>query len=397
MTKNFTLIALCATFVLFLLALGNIVEQVDSSEVVVIQYPNGTLKTVTEAGPTFQWFGTATHYPLRSQFSFSAKDDQGHDKDESILIRFNDGGHASVSGVVSWEMPTDIEKLIKVHRKFGSPKAIEQQLVRTSIESAAFSTGPLMSSTESAAEKRNDLQQFIQDQAKNGPYRTHTVSVKVIDPLSGQEKTVNAAEILLENGKPVRENSSNVAEFGINLLPITLNHIAYEATIEQQIKKRQEAIQSVQQSQANAQKAEQDAITAEKNGQAKAAEAKWAQETIKAQKVTEAQQQLEVMTLAAKEAELYKNKQILIGQGDAERKRLEMQANGALDQKLAAYVEIQKAYAQAISDYKGNWVPQVVTGGNGQSVAGSGANQLIDLLGVKAAKDLAIDLSIEKK
>ncbi len=60
---------------------------------------------------------------------------------------------------------------------------------------------------------------------------------------------------------------------------------------------------------------------------------------------------------------------------------------------MAAYVEIQKAYAQALADYKGAWVPQIVTGGS-NGAAGTGAQQMIDMLSVKTAKDLAIDMTI---
>ena len=69
-----------------------------------------------------------------------------------------------------------------------------------------------------------------------------------------------------------------------------------------------------------------------------------------------------------------------------------MNADGALDKKLDAYVEIQKAYASAIENYKGNWMPSSVSGG--AAVAGSGAQQMIDLLSVKAAKDLGLDMGI---
>ena len=59
------------------------------------------------------------------------------------------------------------------------------------------------------------------------------------------------------------------------------------------------------------------------------------------------------------------------------------------------YVSIQKAYAEAIGAYKGAWVPQICTSGGAGSAAGSGAQQMIDLLSVKAAKDLGINMSIE--
>lgn len=368
---------------------SNLVEMLDSTEVMVIQYPNGTLIAATEPGWYTQWLGRVQKYPLRKQFSFAEADN------ESLRVRFNDGGHANVSGVISWEMPTDSEHLIMIHRKFGNPHAVEQQIVRPTLESAAYTSGPLMSSTESAAEKRNLLLQYMQDQAKNGTYQTRMVSLRVPDPLTGIEKTVNSAEIVMEGGKPAREQESAAKVFGINLLPMTINQIKYDSSIEQQITNRQIAIQGVQIAQANALKAEQDAITTEKTGQAKAAEAKWAQETIKAQKVTEAQQKLEVAQLEAQAAEQYKRKMILEGQGEAEKKQLVMNADGALDQKLAAYVEIQQAYAAAIQNYKGDWVPHIVTGAAGSAAAGSGAQQMIDLLSIKAARDLGIDMSIQ--
>jgi hypothetical protein len=354
----------------------------ESTEVVVVQYPWGELKTHVEPGIYPRFFGTVGKYPLSSQFSFSAEPDQGAEKDESLRLRFNDGGHATVSGVIRWEMPTDSQHLTALHRKFGSSKAIEQQLT----------TGPLMSSTESSAEKRNLLLQYMQDQAKNGTYMTRTVAIKVIDPISGVEKTVNAAEIVTENGKPLREQSSAITDFGIKLLPISINQVQYDPEIEKQIQNRQKAIQDVQIAQANALKAEQEAITAAKQGEAMAAKAKWEQEVIKAQKVTEAQQKLEVAQLEAQAAEQYKRKQILEGEGEAQKKQLIMNADGALDKKLEAYVDIQKAYASAIENYKGNWVPYYVSGGAAQ--AGSGAQQMIDLLSIKAAKDLGLDMAI---
>lgn len=383
-----------AVGVLFIgiLSLSSLVETLDSTEEMVIQYPTGTLVAVTEPGWTMQWFGTVTKYKLRDQYQFDPADTTG----DPLRLRFNDGGHANVSGVVSWEMPTDHENLITIHRKFGSQKAVESAVIRPTLESAAYTSGPLMSSTESAAEKRNMLLQYMQDQAKNGPYQTRTVAIKIPDPITGIEKTVNAAEIVVENGKPVRETGSTVGQFGINLLPMTINEIKYDDAIEQQIRQRQISIQGVQIAQANALKAEQDAITAAKTGEANAATEKWKQEAVKAQQVTLAQQELEVAQLKAKKAEQLKQEQILLGQGIAERKKLEMSANGALDAKLEAYVQIQKAYADAIATYKGAWVPAYVSG-NGNSTAGSGAAQLIDMLSAKTAKELAIDLTVQKQ
>jgi hypothetical protein len=146
----------------------------------------------------------------------------------------------------------------------------------------------------------------------------------------------------------------------------------------------------VQTAVAEAKKAEQAAITAEKNGQAEAAKAKWEQEVIKAKEVTAAQQRLQVAQLDAQAAEQQKRRDILEGEGEATKRQLIMNADGALDKKLAAYVEVQKSYAGAIASYQGNWVPTVVTG-SGQG-ANNGALTLLDMIGAKAAMDLGVDL-----
>ena len=84
----------------------------------------------------------------------------------------------------------------------------------------------------------------------------------------------------------------------------------------------------------------------------------------------------------------------LRGEGEGARRRLVMEADGALEKKLQAH-RGQQAHASAIKDYKGNWVPGVVMGGgNGTHAAGSGAQELIDLLTIKTARDLGLDISI---
>ena len=92
-----------------------------------------------------------------NQFWFSRKHDEGKDEDQSIKIRFNDGGHGQISGSVRWYMPIDNPAILKLHTDFGSQIAIEQQLIRQVVTKSVYMTGPLMSSKESSAEKRNDL------------------------------------------------------------------------------------------------------------------------------------------------------------------------------------------------------------------------------------------------
>ena len=382
-------------FLATIICLPQLVENLDAKNIMVIQSVGGDLNTFTEPGWKSQAFGKVTTYQRRDQFSFSSVKDQGKAIDESISTRFNDGGHGNISGTVNWQMPLKHEQIVALHKEFGSTAAIEQQLIRPAMQKVIYNVGPTMSSTESSAEKRPEIPKYIDDQLVNGPYLTKTVTVTQKDPITGADKQVAVVQIAMnEKGQPMRESKSQISEYGIILQPVSINEIRYDQIVEDQIKQRQQSTTGVQISIANAKKAEQDAITTEQQGKATAAKAKWEQETLNAKEIAFAEKAVAVATLGAKAAEQYKKEQILRGEGDAQAKALRMNADGALDTKLAAYVEVSKAYAEAMGNYQGAWVPSVVMGNS--AGGGNGAAALVEMLTAKTARELGIDMSVTK-
>ena len=382
-------------FLATLICLPMLVENLDAKNLMVIQALGGDLNTFTEPGWKAQAFGKVTTYQRRDQFSFSSVKDQGKTTDESISTRFNDGGHGNISGTVNWQMPLKHEQIVALHKDFGSIGAIEQQLIRPSMQKVIYNVGPTMSSTESSAEKRPEIPKYIDDQLIHGPYLTKTVTVTQKDPITGADKQVAVVQIAMnDKGQPMRESESQITKYGIILQPVSINEIKYDQIVEDQIKQRQQSTTGVQISIANAKKAEQDAITTEQQGKATAAKAKWEQETLNAKEIAFAEKAVAVATLGAKAAEQYKKEQILRGEGDAQAKALRMNADGALDTKLAAYVEVSKAYAEAMGNYQGAWVPSVVMGNSG--AGGNGAAALVEMLTAKTARELGIDMSVTK-
>ncbi|OHB21180.1 MAG: hypothetical protein A2939_01995 [Parcubacteria group bacterium RIFCSPLOWO2_01_FULL_48_18] len=394
-TKRIIYAAVGAILTLFLVfTAGKWFENVDAGEILVTQDPfDGELHQYFTAGVKPQLWGKVTTYHKRAQLWFSSDSAQGRPEDETMRIRFNDNAHARISGSFAWEMPTDPDNLNSLHQKYGSQRAIEQQLLRTVAQKSIYTTGPLMSSRESAAERRNEVLQLVEDQVQNGVYRTQSHEEKQPDPMTGQLRTIKLTSIVRgADGNPVRNEASPLDGFGIKIFNLSINEIRYDLEVEQQIQQQQQATMQVQLAIAKAKEAEQDAITAAKKGEADAAKAKWAQEVIKATAVTEAQQRLEVARLDAQAAAQTKLKETLLGEGEGARRRAVMQADGALDRKLTAWLEAQKVWAEAISKYQGAWVPSVVMG-SGTSVAGSGAQQFMDILTAKTARDLGLDLS----
>src|SRR5207253_2359672 len=313
----------------------------------------------------------------------------------SIAVRFNDGGHAHVSGSIAWEMPTSERDAIKVHTLYGSQAAIEQQLVRTVVEKSVYMTGPLMSSKESYAERRNDLISLIDDQILHGVYKTEVVQERQKDPITGQDKTVSIVKLVQDrNGQIARQDHSPLEEFAIKTLNLAINEVKYDATVEAQIKQQQDMIMQVQTSIAESKRAEQTALTAAKNGEAEAAKAKWDQEVIKAKLVTEAEARKAVAALDVQTADLRKRELELQGEGEAAKRRAIMQADGALQLKLDVYKAVMHDAFDAVKGYNGNWVPGVVMAGSGQQGHTNGAMDMINLMSIKAAQDLNLNLSV---
>jgi len=377
---------------------GKMFEHVGAGEIVVIQDPiDGDLHVYFSPGLYWQNLGKATHYKKSFQFWFSAQTDQGAAANQAIKIRFNDGGHADISGSVRADMPGTEDQMKDIHMRLGSQMAVEQELIRTVIEKSVYMSGPLMSSKESYADKRNVLITYIEDQASTGVYKTIPREVKIKDPMTEAEKTVTIVEIALDDKQtPQRQEPSPLLRFGIRLYNLSINDIKYDPTVEQQINSQQQAIMSVQTAMAEAKKAEQRSITVAKEGEANAAKAKWEQETIKAKAIVEAEQRLQVADLDRQAAEQKKQEQILLGTGEAERKKLVMSADGALSQKLEAWVKVNELYAAAISNYKGAWVPSIIMGGGnaGNGYPGMGAQDFINFLMMYSAKQLSLDMRV---
>ena len=100
--------------------------------------------------------------------------------------------------------------------------------------------------------------------------------------------------------------------------------------------------------------------------------------------------------LAARE---YKQEQILRGEGDAERKRLVLQADGALEQKLETYEAVMAKFAVEFGKQK--WVPEIQFNSGAQQTqqngtSGNEAANLINLLTAQALKSLNLDMTVPR-
>lgn len=143
-------------------------------------------------------------------------------------------------------------------------------------------------------------------------------------------------------------------------------------------------------------RAAQDRITTEEQGKALVMKVKYQKEQEKQAAVTEAEKDTMVAFLGKKAAEYKKQVFILEGEGEAEKRKLIMNADGALKIKTDAVIEINKIWAAAYQACPNRPTPDIIMGTTGTSVGGTG-NAALDFMNIqnmKAMREMNVDMSV---
>jgi len=382
----------------------------DAGERTVIQTISGQMKVKFSSGPYFTGFGKTWEYNDFATFDFDRSVAKGEATlDQSgITVRYQDGGEGTIYGKSRYALPTDEDTMLKLHKAFKSKKGFANKLIKPVTEQGMNLTAGLMKSEEAYATKRAIFTQMAKAQIGKGIYETKLESVRVTDEVTGRFVVTQVPVVALDKNNQPIHLSSDLAEYGVSVVGFQLNDPGFEQSTMAQIAKKRAATMDIITAKANAEKAKQTAITAEEDGKAAVMKARYEEEVLKQKAIVAAQREKEVATINAErrvevaaqaklEAEQkkfsateYKQEQILIGEGEAERKCLTMEADGALEQKLRAYVEVNKNFAREFGKQK--WVPEINMGGS-TGTAGSEATDMIKMLMVKTAKDLNLDMS----
>lgn len=357
----------------------------------------GDMTVYQGSGMFVQLFGEVFEYKKADTYFFSKHKNEGGEIDRSIAVRFNDGATAQITGNVRFELPASDKNILDIHNKFRSYDALVFEGVQQVVSEAVILTAALMTAEESYTTRRADFAELAWDQVAHGVYITERYEAEIKDPQTGETSIRSQVKIRRNpEGHPVRK-ANPLEEYNIRLFQFVIKDIDYEKKVEEQISAKRESLMDVVKAKANAEKAIQDRKTAEEVGKKNVAVAQYEAEVTKKRAIVKAEQVKAVARLEKEAAHEEKQKQILLGEGEATRKKLVMQADGALDKKLSAWVEAQKAYAEALSKAQpGALVPSLMMGGNSGG-GGGNANDLIELLKAKTAKDLTLDMKVKSQ
>ncbi len=387
----------------------------DAGERTVVQYPTGTLFVKFTPGIYLKGFGSTQVYWDVYTYDFDKAGSAGKNNENSLVadgitVRYQDGGTGTVFGKARFALPNDPDTMIRLHKDFRDKFAVAQKLIRTVTEESMNLTAGLMTSEEAYAEKRGIFTQWAEQQVAAGKFFTELKSVVEKQEATNEHLTRNIPVIKYGvDGLPI-QHASDFKMYGIKVNGFQLTDWDFEKKTLEQISRKREATMGIITAKADAERARQEALTAEEQGKKNVMVDRYAKEQEKVQAVVDAEKEKEVAVTKAMQAVLvaeqskleaeqkrlaavaYKQEQILRGEGDGEYKRLVMSADGALATKLEAWKAVHMRYAEAIEKQK--WVPEIQMGGNNQAT-GSAANDLIELLKVQTAKELKLDMSVK--
>lgn len=397
----------------------------------IVQYPWGTLNVVKDPGLYLQLFGKTTLYHKEGTYSFliptetdiktqqvdpkmaSRDEELSSTVTQALPIRYNDGGTGHIYGKARFRMPASDEAILKIHYAFRSYEHLAEALYKVTTQNVMNLTAALMSSEESYTTAKEKFQRWAEDQMLKGPFETQLMTVKV-EGETGKTEEVQKATIKYGPDGKALHSKSPLADYMVQVSQLQIINFTYEPNTLAQIQKKRTALMAIIQAKAEAEEAMQKKITAEAEGEKNVMIAKYEKEVEKQKAVVDAMRDKEVAVIGAKKfvevneqklaaskldklaAEQEKMAAIERGKGEAEARRLKMEADSALEAKLNAWIKVNEQYANAIKEYQGQWVPSVVMGkSDGKDT--NGAQTLIDLLTAKTAKDISLDLSVQKK
>ncbi len=386
-----------ALLIVLLLVLGdNLIENNDAPYIKIKQALDGTLTVRTKPGIFWQGFGNITKYSKSKILWFSKESHEGLTRDQSIQVRYRDGGNAFISGSIRYVLPYDHpdaqELMIGLHKAYRNQnnfvdRAVQRLLIETIQQSAGFFT-----SEESYTTHKSTYADYVRDQIMNGVYEVAQITDTTIRP-GGELKIIPKNIIRRDDKGKIMRKANPLAKFGVSITNVTIYDPIYEQDIQKQIAQRLQSKMQVIVARSEASLRTQEQITMKAQGERDVELERYTQLVVNIREELEAEQDKSVQTLLSKmraeAAEVNKRAQEWNGKAEKERgrgmatsKRLLQEADKNLDIKMQAVIVKHKAIADALAAGK-NILPEIIFS------EGSGSNTIIEAMGINALQEMA--------
>src|SRR5690349_19932118 len=307
-----------------------------------------------------------------------------------IMIRFSDATTANVKGITQFILPSDEKEMILIHNTHRTPQSLVTKRLAPYTKECLQSSAQLMSSEKHYGGGRAQMAQDFIDQLKEGVYLLKTEENVVYDSLAAEKKRIYETEIQIDKKTSLpKRKTSSIKEYGIAVADAAITDVDYEDQVDQKLTKIIDAVTKSSISKQELMTAQQQTLTAKAQGEQALVEIEYQQKQEQTRQVVEAETKVKVaeqdklQQKIAYESSILEAKKIKeLADAQAYARQRIMKADGALEMKLKAQVEVQKVWADAFSKYTGAIVPQFQTGA-GVNGNGNGALSFMEIISAK--------------
>lgn len=397
----------------------------------------GTESSVCTTGWYFSGWGNSTAWPyfITVAHTLDAEAD-GSAVNGPYNVRMSDNWTGDVTETTRFGIPQDSEQFLKMARDFRSPERLISTTLKPSVTTAIDTVANMFTMEQYySGQMRDQFKTEFKDTLIKGQPKVQLVQKEVSNPDPAQaaaSDTANAQDtsdvgdmtviitvaekVLDANGKEIR-TIPEYLQYGIQVSSAILEKIDADPAFEEQQKKRKDAVSRrviakeqrlEQEEQRLLEIASGDTEIAKRQAQAKTEQIQLTTEaeTQKKLAVTKAEQMRDEARVAKETAAINLEKAridaesvTVAADAEAYAKEAILTADGALAQKLAAWTEAQRVWADAAARIN---VPATVIGGGNEGQAGTGSaldtvGTFMQMMMVKTAQDLAVDPTINAK
>lgn len=393
----------------------------------------GEEKVATEVGFTFKGWGRATPWKQAQTVQFTETQSEDTVDDAVSVPGYRVVFLGNVDGAVAastrFRLPQG-EQFLKIVREYRTPDNFYQTAVVPAVKETLQTTASMMSADDYYAGARSEFSSSFEDQLNNGQFQLRRIEKVEVNqkrqqddpnaiagkgeaPLEETKRTQFEVSKLVDSKGNYLRKAQNFRTLGVEVVEARITNIEPNKLFKDRMVKVQVAQADLAVARQNRLKEEENKLLVIAQGERQVEEKR--QETLKNQieQTTNAQTSKQLTIIEAEKMlekariEKETNKESLaasnlmaqqirtLADAKAHEKRSLAQANDSLEAKLEAYVKTQEAWAEA---YKTAAVPQVVMGNNGSNDHGrmDASQSLMNMLGVKAARDLLIDPAVKK-
>jgi regulator of protease activity HflC (stomatin/prohibitin superfamily) len=393
----------------------------------------GEEKVVEDVGYATKWFGRSTAWRRTIGVQSSLQTDSSEDARsghpsvtlDNLPIVFLGNVDAKAEFSTQFRLPSG-DAFLKIAQEYRTPDNFLQRALLPAVKETLQATASLMSADDYYAGNRSHFGAEFENQLRNGLYLTSRKEIRV------QRDNYPAQTAILQSGTEQGSFGDNSATrfviekkldkdgqelrkqqqfrlFGVEVVDARVTHIDPNPQYQQRMVRVQQALAELAVARQNRLKEEEEKELVSARG-AKDVEAK-RQESLRQQieRTTQAETEKQLTLINAERemrraeidkqtAELLRDKARVNAEAtkvtaDAEAYAREaaIKADGALQTKLDALVQINRAWAEAAAKAP---VPNVMMGGGAEVGVGrqDEMSKLMSVLATKAAKDLMVDL-----